>query len=492
MFPFLVFFFILAVLSVAYSFISKREILYKIGSSILMILCGLGLLVSWDSYTASESPEPPPPVEECYIELDSEPEEPDTEPEELEPDFCLEYILVGTWSGEFTANQGITSLDLIITSYANDIIYARFYFSAHHNNPNIPSGSYTMRGSISDNMLISLVGQEWIEQPADFNFLNIIGTLDIDNKVISSEEASLLIRKVSRDITLPNGDDDDNITRPVSIRNINSYEHNFSDSDVNRDNRYNPHTDVVQFRSAGFRRDYYSFVTSLRGQYARIKGTLFVEHGETRDDYTRIRFEIDGEIIETHRMNRYSDSIPIDIDLTGGNRFSISMIGSLGPRVYFAYFRLYPHESPNAMPIISRPQTIRDIRSIEHFLVDTDVAIDREQNEQTDVVHFRSAGFRRDSYSFVTLLNNQYIRIRGVLFVEYGETRDDYTEIRFERLGMEPVVHELNRYTSSIPIDIDLSDVDRFSISMIGSSGPRVFFAYLRLYPYDYQGMNNN
>ena len=127
------------------------------------------------------------------------------EPEIPEQEYqlpSLEYILLGTWRGEYTAGQGRTSLSLIITEYRNDTISAYFYFSAHPENPNVPSGIYSMSGSISDDMVITLTGQEWIVRPGTFGFINILGNLDINNMVISSNEASLSVSKVSNDTEL--------------------------------------------------------------------------------------------------------------------------------------------------------------------------------------------------------------------------------------------------------------------------------------------------
>ena len=111
-------------------------------------------------------------------------------PEPMQP--SMDYILLGTWSGEYTANQGITSLDLIINSYSNGNITAYFYFSAHPENPNVLSGVFMMSGFVTDDMNISLFGQEWIRRPDNFNFLDIVGILDVDNLVIKSDEASLV------------------------------------------------------------------------------------------------------------------------------------------------------------------------------------------------------------------------------------------------------------------------------------------------------------
>ena len=116
----------------------------------------------------------------------------------------MEYILIGTWHGEYSAGQGRTSLNLIITDYTDGIISAYFHFSPHPENPAFTlSGLYSMSGGVTEDMSISLVGQEWIVRPGGFGFIDIFGMLDIDAMIISSNEASLLVSKISNEITLP-------------------------------------------------------------------------------------------------------------------------------------------------------------------------------------------------------------------------------------------------------------------------------------------------
>ncbi len=83
-----------------------------------------------------------------------------------------------TFTGTYTASQGITGVDLTILDcdeYGN--IEAEFNFYEHHSNPGVPSGKYLLRGSITDvddngNISIVMNGYKWIECPEKYNMLD--------------------------------------------------------------------------------------------------------------------------------------------------------------------------------------------------------------------------------------------------------------------------------------------------------------------------------
>ena len=263
----------------------------------------------------------------------------------------IKDILLGTWSGEYTHNQGITSLDLIITNYINGTITAYFYFSAHPNNPDIQSGMYSMRGTISEDMTISLIGQEWeTEQPYNWTFLNIFGVLDIDNRVISSDEGSLSVNKISNDTdrpeidppdvdpTMPSDNGDDKFTRLVDITSNSDFFPSRKYTDNYRSRQY---TEVLRTRLRRFQ-----FITLLGGRYTSLRGTLFVPYGaQDGGGYLTITFEFDDSVKrepEVYEMWFDTHPIEIDIELIGVDKLSISTHGHGAPWVQFAYFRLYP------------------------------------------------------------------------------------------------------------------------------------------------------
>lgn len=133
--------------------------------------------------------------------------------------------------------------------------------------------------------------------------------------------------------------------RPATIMRlaeVTSIQHNFFQSDIHHDNYRNVYTDVVALRRGD------TFRGLLDERYTRLRGTLFIAYGETNYRSTTIRIEREGELPISHRMDRTTRPIDIDIDLTGVNEFSITTDGDrnhrgpLFPYVYFAYLRLYP------------------------------------------------------------------------------------------------------------------------------------------------------
>lgn len=121
------------------------------------------------------------------------------------PSYEMSEILMGVWSGTYiTETQGITNLDLTITNYENNIISAYFHFSPHPNNPDIPNGIFSMFGTISDDMLISLVAEEWVgPRPAGYYVIDLRNAvLSIDSMTITSDdEFNLHLHKRSNDPT---------------------------------------------------------------------------------------------------------------------------------------------------------------------------------------------------------------------------------------------------------------------------------------------------
>ena len=109
----------------------------------------------------------------------------------------IRNLVIGTWRGTYTAGQGITGADLIITDYDGEKITALFYFYPVSENPDVPVGCYHMEGTISSDLHIVLNGTEWIQQPNDYDFLNIDGTIDQNSSTLISSQWSLSVAKIS-------------------------------------------------------------------------------------------------------------------------------------------------------------------------------------------------------------------------------------------------------------------------------------------------------
>lgn len=86
------------------------------------------------------------------------------------------------WRGKYNCRQGVTQLQLTIdTAPSGGDARALFDFGPHEGNPNIPSGSYRMTGTIRE---IDLVWQvrlqplEWISQPENYMMVGINADTD--------------------------------------------------------------------------------------------------------------------------------------------------------------------------------------------------------------------------------------------------------------------------------------------------------------------------
>jgi hypothetical protein len=94
-------------------------------------------------------------------------------------------FLNGTWEGTYVCRQGSASLKLVIVAKSTTDIDAVFLFSAHPQNPNIPSGSFRMKGNlevfnsrdIPD--LLDLKATTWMNRPSGYETVDLRG--DISN-----------------------------------------------------------------------------------------------------------------------------------------------------------------------------------------------------------------------------------------------------------------------------------------------------------------------
>ncbi|MCY0946891.1 serine/threonine-protein kinase [Streptomyces antarcticus] len=75
--------------------------------------------------------------------------------------------VVGSWQGTYLCGQGLTRLDLRITSPGGKVLEAVFAFSAHSDNPTVPNGSFTMVGSFEDGRM-TLRADRWINRPPGY------------------------------------------------------------------------------------------------------------------------------------------------------------------------------------------------------------------------------------------------------------------------------------------------------------------------------------
>jgi hypothetical protein len=85
--------------------------------------------------------------------------------------------LTGTWTGTYECAQGPSDVTLTVVDLQGDVD-AFFEFGG---NGDVPPGAYTMAGTNEDGVL-TLDGDEWIEQPDDYAQVGLIGEVSGDSE----------------------------------------------------------------------------------------------------------------------------------------------------------------------------------------------------------------------------------------------------------------------------------------------------------------------
>lgn len=80
------------------------------------------------------------------------------------------------WRGKYSCRQGVTALQLTIDVASNGGANAIFSFGPHEANPNIPSGSYRMVGTVHESgptLQVRLAPDHWLDQPENYIMVGI-------------------------------------------------------------------------------------------------------------------------------------------------------------------------------------------------------------------------------------------------------------------------------------------------------------------------------
>ena len=85
---------------------------------------------------------------------------------------------VGHWEGGYICAQGRTGMTLDIESTGGNTVDAVVGFFPLDDNPNVPSGSYSMEGNWTGGRL-ALRGVEWVEQPPGYVMVDIYSNPDV-------------------------------------------------------------------------------------------------------------------------------------------------------------------------------------------------------------------------------------------------------------------------------------------------------------------------
>lgn len=82
--------------------------------------------------------------------------------------------VIGTWVGSYHCRQGLTGLRLSIKAARDGRLRAVFNFHAVPTNPQVPSGSFAMKGAFSGEKLVLKAGR-WIKRPHDYLTVDLSG-----------------------------------------------------------------------------------------------------------------------------------------------------------------------------------------------------------------------------------------------------------------------------------------------------------------------------
>jgi hypothetical protein len=94
----------------------------------------------------------------------------------------------GTWAGTYTAGQGLTGVVVVLEAVDNTRLKGRFIFFPDNSNPSVPSGHYTMGGSVNPvSGKITMKGLQWVIRPSGYIFVDLSGLIKPDLKVINGD-----------------------------------------------------------------------------------------------------------------------------------------------------------------------------------------------------------------------------------------------------------------------------------------------------------------
>lgn len=95
--------------------------------------------------------------------------------------------VTGEWTGRYICGQGVTALHLSIgkPSTGNRLV-ATFSFGPLPENPGVPKGAYTMRGTYDAGARrLRLQGQAWISAPSGYVMVPLEGSLSASGDAIA-------------------------------------------------------------------------------------------------------------------------------------------------------------------------------------------------------------------------------------------------------------------------------------------------------------------
>lgn len=90
-----------------------------------------------------------------------------------------------------------------------------------------------------------------------------------------------------------------------------------------KDNYGNSYATAIENDAYGYSGDTYEYLLNMK--YSRFKGTICIPSGESSDEELAIIIKADSKIVFSQSVNKTSHPIPVDINITGCNDFTIYM-----------------------------------------------------------------------------------------------------------------------------------------------------------------------
>lgn len=94
--------------------------------------------------------------------------------------------ILGVWKGKYSCAQGITGVTLVLDQNDKNkkIIDGTFVFYPTRLNPQVPNGSFTMRGALTPEKELILIPQKWIDHPFLYEMISMDGRIKNNLNVI--------------------------------------------------------------------------------------------------------------------------------------------------------------------------------------------------------------------------------------------------------------------------------------------------------------------
>jgi len=96
--------------------------------------------------------------------------------------------VTATWVGHYTCPQGNTAVNLTIIEAKPGVLNAWFHFQAPPDNPDVPTGCYTMTGRYdAASRHVTLEPGGWLHQPLGYVMVGLEGEISADGAALSGE-----------------------------------------------------------------------------------------------------------------------------------------------------------------------------------------------------------------------------------------------------------------------------------------------------------------